>query len=170
MEELTKDLLQELFYYNKNTGIFHWKVKKPGVKHTDDISTICAQGYKVVTLNRKRYYVHRLVWILVTGKDANGFIDHKNRDKADNRFDNLRVVSKSQNEHNTSKRKSNKTGYKNISYYKSSASYVAEYMLNGKRFKKAIKAEYGDICAINILLKWIKDSKNLSFNGEYLGE
>lgn len=169
MEKLTQDLLQKLFHYNRSTGIFGWRVKKPGVKQTDNVTTLCAQGYKVVTLNRKRYYVHRLIWILETGKNADGFIDHKNRDKSDNRFKNLRVVSKSQNEHNTVKRVSNKTGYKNISYYKTSSSYVAEYMLNGRRYKKYLKAEYGDLSAVEALLKWLDSSKNTTFNGTYLG-
>ena len=46
-------------------------------------------------------------------------IDHKNQDKKDNRLENLRYVSISQNSQNRGKNKNNKIGYKNISFHKS---------------------------------------------------
>lgn len=60
-------------------------------------------GYKVLQYKGKQYKVHRLVaetfLIRVEGKD---FVDHINRDKADNRLENLRWVSCSENNLNRS--------------------------------------------------------------------
>ena len=46
--------------------------------------------------------VHRIVWEAFNGKIPEGhMIDHINRDKTDNRIENLRVVTRSQNVHNS---------------------------------------------------------------------
>jgi hypothetical protein len=66
-------------------------------------------GYKCTAINGKQYYQHRLVWLYVHGSWPEGSIDHINGDRADNRIENLRVVTSSQNQHNRKKTK-NKTG------------------------------------------------------------
>ena len=75
-------------------------------------------GYKRVTLsNRKKYYLHRLIAIHFIPNPHNyQEVDHKNRNTLDNRIENLRWVSKSQNQQNTGVSKNNKVGIKNISY------------------------------------------------------
>lgn len=61
------------------------------------------QGYKVLQYKGKQYKVHRLVAETfldrVEGKD---FVDHINRDKTDNRLENLRWVSCTENNLNRS--------------------------------------------------------------------
>lgn len=62
-------------------------------------------GYQVVTLHlngiRKQVKVHRLIWIAANGVPAIGLvIDHINRNKADNRLVNLRLVDSKANAHN----------------------------------------------------------------------
>ena len=80
-------------------------------------------GYKAVTLfnkyrERKTHNVHRLLALTYinkpTGKDC---VDHINRCKSDNRLENLRWVSKSENNVNCLSKVKNKLGIKNI--YKS---------------------------------------------------
>lgn len=56
-------------------------------------------GYIVTSINRKMYKVHRLIWFWMTGSfPPKGMeIDHINRNKSDNRWCNLRLVTRAQN-------------------------------------------------------------------------
>lgn len=82
-------------------------------------------GYKCVSYGGKTYKSHRVIWKIVTGEDPNGFVDHINRDKTDNRFENLRVVDKSVNALNN---KANGS-----SYQKDKKKYRAVIKINGKQ-------------------------------------
>jgi hypothetical protein len=70
-----------------------------------------------LTINGKRVAIrmHRVVVelsgeIIPLGME----VDHKSRDKLDNRRDNLRVVSRSQNEYNRTVYNNNTSGYKGV--------------------------------------------------------
>lgn len=54
-------------------------------------------GYLTVFFRRRTYSVHRIAWFLHYGADAQGYIDHINGDRADNRIANLRVCEQQQN-------------------------------------------------------------------------
>jgi hypothetical protein len=58
-------------------------------------------GYIIVNIKGRNYYAHRLIWRWVTGDDPQKLqVDHKNMDKADNRWGNLRLATKAQNMRN----------------------------------------------------------------------
>ena len=58
-------------------------------------------GYRDVAVEGKRYQVSRLIWQMHNGEIPEGMqIDHINRDKLDNRIENLRCVTPTQNEWN----------------------------------------------------------------------
>ena len=60
-------------------------------------------GYVHCTLNRKRLFKHRIVaqqWLENDEPETKRFIDHKNRNRTDNRLINLRWVSASENNMN----------------------------------------------------------------------
>jgi hypothetical protein len=58
-------------------------------------------------------------------------IDHISRDKLDNRKNNLRVATHSQNQHNRTSYKTNKSGYKGVSWDKRSNNWLAYVRVNG---------------------------------------
>jgi hypothetical protein len=62
------------------------------------------------------------------------FTDHINWDKLDNRKQNLRTATKSQNEHNTGVRKNNKSGHKGIIWDARREHWRVEKMVNYKRY------------------------------------
>ena len=79
------------------------------------------KGYQIVNLyrdgKRKSSKIHRLVGIhYIPNPENKTQIDHLNRIKSDNRVENLRWVSPSENQHNIGLQKNNKTGYKNIEH------------------------------------------------------
>lgn len=67
-------------------------------------------GYAIRYLAHGRSMpMHRYILGLQSGDKAD--VDHINRDKADNRRSNLRIVTRNQNEHNKGKRRNNTSGF-----------------------------------------------------------
>jgi len=63
-------------------------------------------GYPAATVSGKLKRVHKILCGAVEGK----VVDHVNRDKCDNRRENLRMITQMQNCHNGGKRKNNTSG------------------------------------------------------------
>jgi hypothetical protein len=59
-------------------------------------------------------------------------VDHKNRDRLDNRYDNLRHATPSQNQWNTGLRKDSQTGVKGVHWSQRAQRYRATIKANGK--------------------------------------
>lgn len=73
-------------------------------------------GYRGVCYKRKLYLAHRVAFLLKTGKWPEGDIDHINLVRDDNRWDNLRECSRSDNMKNTFAHKDSKTGVKGVTF------------------------------------------------------
>lgn len=58
--------------------------------------------------------------------------DHRNRDKLDNRRDNLRVATNGQNQVNQPPDKTNTTGYKGVIKARNRPGYIAQIKVEGK--------------------------------------
>lgn len=58
-------------------------------------------GHLNGTLDWKHYPAHRVIWKIVTGEEPAALIDHKDRDPTNNRWENLREATKSQNNINS---------------------------------------------------------------------
>ena len=70
---------------------------------------------------------------LVIGFPEQGFeVDHKDRNGLNNQKDNLRFVTKSQNQHNTKLRSDNTNGIKGVSWYKGMQKWRAYFIIDGK--------------------------------------
>lgn len=94
-------------------------------------------GYQVISLKGKLYYVHRVVWSLVYGEIPEGYeIDHIDRNPSNNHIDNLRLASKCDNmryRRLASKANGLPIG---VSVYKEG--YRAMLKVNGKRYSKVV--------------------------------
>jgi hypothetical protein len=56
--------------------------------------TITKFGYRIISVNRKRIYEHRHIWIINNGDIPLGYqIHHLNGDKLDNKIENLECIS-----------------------------------------------------------------------------
>jgi len=70
------------------------------------------KGYVYIEIDGKSYSAHRLAWFYVTKNVPTTQIDHINRNKSDNRFENLREATHGQNRANS--RSTNKHGVKGV--------------------------------------------------------
>jgi hypothetical protein len=126
---LTQELVQSLFEY-KDGQLFR-KVNRRSFKAGDLIGAIEANGYVRTTLNGKRYLIHRIVYLMHHGYMPKE-IDHINGNKSDNRIENLREVSRSENNLNRGNFKNNKSGCKNVSWHKLISKWQVQIKLNKK--------------------------------------
>jgi hypothetical protein len=107
---LTQTRLKEVLDYNPETGVFTRRLKQSGVSQGKTSGSLTNEGYMVTSIDSKLYKCHRLAWLYMTGLWPIGQIDHKNGNRSDNRFDNLRDVAKQQNTENQRKaQRSNKS-------------------------------------------------------------
>lgn len=114
--ELTHEDLIENLNYDKQTGEFSWRRTAPGRRKR--VGAIDAHGYLTIRLNYKTYKAHRLAWFYSYGKWPEFYIDHINRDRADNRIENLREVSPAENSQNLTLSIKNNSGYVGVSWSK----------------------------------------------------
>ena len=122
----SKRELNLLFNYNRTTGKLYWRKRRRRSRATlaPAGSTRC-DGYRKVTICGVEYLEHRVIWKLVYGKEPSD-LDHINRNKADNRLDNLRETnSRFKNTWNLGLRKNNSSGIPGVSYHKHTKKYIA---------------------------------------------
>jgi hypothetical protein len=101
-------------------------------------------GYKKVNLCKdgkgKTFRIHRLVALhYIPNPENKPQVDHINRDKTDNRIQNLRWVSPSENCQNTGIPITNTSGHKNIYYYKPRHCYCYQKIFRGVNIQKYFK-------------------------------
>jgi len=92
--------VDNLFNYCEHSGKLTWKKSYGGkAKKGSEAGYIRSGEYRIVGIDGKHYPAHRLIWLLVTKQQPalDRDIDHKNGVKNDNRFQNLRLVSNSEN-------------------------------------------------------------------------
>jgi len=109
-------------------------------------------GSGYASRTNKSILMHRVIMSAPRGLE----VDHINMDKLDNRKENLRLCTPTQNRMNTGLRSNNKTGYKGVFYYKRTGKYAVAIAY----LKKRIHLGYYD-SAEEAALVYNKKSKEL---------
>jgi len=105
--------LTSILTYSPETGEFQWAAPRPKVKVGQKAGYLKKnKGYIYIEIDGKSYSAHRLAWFYVTGNMPIDQIDHINRNKSDNRFENLREATRGQNRANS--KSTNKHGLKGV--------------------------------------------------------
>lgn len=130
---ITQERLREVLNYDSETGLFSWIAKPNRRIAVGDIAGTISHGYIVTRIDGRRYPMHRLAWLYVTGGWPIGAIDHINGVRSDNRIANLRVVTDSVNKQNKYRAQRNsKIGILGVSM-----------ACGGKKFRARIKTSQG---------------------------
>ena len=118
--------VNELLEYDKETGVFTWKVSRGPIK----AGSVAGQrwvDYIRIKIKGKAYQAHRLAWLIITGIDPlEKIVHHKDADKQNNCADNLALATVSENGCTTLR------GEPKCYQVNSSGNYQACYTLNGR--------------------------------------
>lgn len=90
------------------------------------------QGYRFIGIERRHYKAARLAWLWMTGEWPSHDVDHRNRDRADDRWENLRHATRSQNGCNRGLSR-NTSGFKGVSWDKSRGRWFVSICVGGKQ-------------------------------------
>jgi hypothetical protein len=129
---LSQEYPTSILHYEPETGWFRWKKKiAQKVVVGRRAGGLRGDGYRLIKISGKRYYEHRLAWFYQTGSWPNNDIDHKNLNRCDNAWNNLRQATRSQNTSNTKIRITNLSNYKGVTK-KGKRSWQARIRVNGQ--------------------------------------
>ena len=146
--------LHRLFKYNN--GNLVWKQGRLSGKIAGSLKPT---GYIVVEINNVNIMAHRLVWLMHFGS-FEGQIDHINGNRADNRIENLRIVTNTQNQWNRKISKNSKTGIKGVRVRPDNGKFEARICVNNKR---VILGSYDDLELAELVTMEARDK----YHGKY---
>ena len=133
---LTQANLKMILHYDEETGNFHRKLRQKGIQTVGEIAgTLTSYGYIRISLFSKQYMAHRLAYLYMEGELPNKYIqvDHIDRNRANNKWSNLRKATNMDNSYNTVMRKSNTSGVKGVSQHKTTKMFEAYLSANGSK-------------------------------------
>lgn len=113
------------FYYCANGILYDFNTGK-------EVKCWFDKGYKRFRhKDDKAYKCSRVIYYLYT-KEWPEVVDHINGNRADDRIENLRAATRSQNNKNVKKRKDNTSGHKGVSFKKKIGKYQVLVQVDGK--------------------------------------
>ena len=129
-KSLTQDYLKELFeYFN---GDIYWKLSRSNViKVGKKAGYLNPNMYLSTSIDGKLYLNHRLIFLMHHGYLPK-YIDHIDGNPSNNKIENLREVTNSQNCQNSKKRINNLSGTKGVHWHKKNKKWRVQIKVNGK--------------------------------------
>lgn len=123
---------KEYFYY-KEGNLFWSKDIGYKIKRGKEAGCINTKGYKLVGLNRKTYKVHRIIYEMFNGEiPAGKQVDHIDRNKNNNKIENLRIVTDQQNKFNRGINKNNTSGHRGVHWNVKSQKWQSRIQVGGR--------------------------------------
>lgn len=143
---LTQQQLKKHIYYNPITGQFTWILPTSNRVKKGRPATYISQGYYFIRLFGQLIAVHRLAFLYMTGKIP-AEVDHINGNRTDNRWENLRSVTRKENTKNKRMLNSNTSGITGVYWDKNRNKWSAKLKHNGQtinlgRFSTKEEAAY----------------------------
>lgn len=136
--------LRKVLAYNPETGEIIWRdrpqchfktvtvFKAWNIKYAGKPAGHIKQRYPTIRLDGRTLLTHRLIWVYVTGNWPVATLDHIDRNRFNNTWNNLREATHSQQIMNTGMGKNNTTGFKGV-YAVERGRWRATIMLQGKK-------------------------------------
>lgn len=127
---LSQTRLKEVLSYDAETGEFRWLVGN----YTNCVAgNVDKQtGYLRIRIDYVLYQAHRLAWLYVHGTWPTQTIDHRDKNKLNNRFKNLRDVGMDVQLYNQPLRADSTSGVKGVTFDKFTQRWKAHITIGKK--------------------------------------
>lgn len=117
--DLTREQLVAEYSYDPSTGLFYRLSDRVGAPRGQVLGRLTSSRYLQIAVGGKAFSAHRLAWLYMTGEWPKHMVDHINGVRHDNRWSNLRDVTRSVNMENQRKAmRTNKSGFLGVSVHK----------------------------------------------------
>ena len=136
---LSAELVRSLFDYDPHSGILRWreqpaKPRKWNTRYAGTIAGSAVKGYLQIQVPKPHnYYAHHIAWCHYYGYWPPDQVDHKDRQRANNRIDNLRMASHSDNGCNKGRQKNNISGAVGVSFNRLNGNWRVRINRNGRQ-------------------------------------
>lgn len=130
--EITQARVRELFDY-RDDGALIWKVSLGNrAKAGTRAGSVRQHGYFNIKIDGNKFLAHRLVFLWHHGY-VPAFIDHVNGVPGDDRIENLRPATRSQNMGNRKLNANSRSGLKGVQWRERDSKWRARITLNGRQ-------------------------------------
>jgi hypothetical protein len=150
---ISAERLRELLQYDEETGLFYRKclVRNGGGQRVGDEAGCVNKhiGYVMINVDGRQYYAHRLAFLYMSG-EVPSEVDHINRDRADNRWSNLRACTRNENLANRVEWSRNGLGVKGVRQ-EPSGKFRAEIRVNKKTHYLGVFETVGEAHAAYVI-------------------
>lgn len=127
---ITQRQAKDLFIYSD--GDLLWRRKPAKNIHALTVAgNVSDQGYVIVAIKGERYRAHRIIFLMHRGYLPE-FLDHIDGNRQNNKIENLRECTKSQNNCNAKMSINNTSGAKCVSWHKKTKGWRVVIVFNGK--------------------------------------
>lgn len=147
---LSRETLRKYYRYCPDSGNLYlivtvdsWGNETPIFKQ---VGTIHKNGYTLVQMFGRTMKVHRLAFLYMTGQYPE-FVDHINGIRSDNRWSNLRGVSRSENMRNRAIGKNNTSGTLGINWFPQTKQWRVRINVDGVRYSLGLFDTLNDAIA-----------------------
>lgn len=130
---ITQKMLKEKFHYDPESGVFTRLVSGANNKvKVGDIAGSPNLGYIRIWMDGRHYMAHRLAFLYMTGAFPEEQVDHINHIRNDNRWANLRAVTRLENSRNLKRPTRNTSGHIGVSWVEPRKKWTVNIRINGK--------------------------------------
>ena len=151
---LTQERVKELLHYDPLTGMWEWRVRRGRGAPGRPAGTL-SHGYRVIKVDRVFYPAGRLAIFYMTGVFPKHDTDHHDRNISNDKFENLRPASRSENNANAPANRRSGTGARGVHFHKGAKRFRVQITKN----RKTISLGYCDTIEEGSAryLRWAKE-------------
>lgn len=147
MADMPPEMLRALVQYDPKTGAITWRARPAEMFRTvaswkmwntrfsgkPAFASSHPDGYRSGEIFGRAYLAHRVAWAVETGAWPAHDIDHRDGQRSNNRFLNLRNATRAENSRNRQSHANSTSGYLGVSRHSASGKWAAQITASGKK-------------------------------------